>query len=315
MTRWRQATRWSRRAFCGPSTGFTLIELLVVIAIIGVLLGLLLPAVQAARAAARRTQCSNHLKQLALALQEYHAEQEAFPPAAKLHDSENGTGISWYVLVLPHIEQNALFREINPQPNGGAASWAARRVVVDMLVCPAVPQQDNSTSTVKLSSYAAIAGAGRNSERIDLEDVDCGDVDTDGVMYPGSRTTFRMILDGTSNTLVIGERQYAYWDWMSGATRVGDPPTSICMDAAKNVRYPVNADPWQFGFFVGDTRAPAGAPKTMLLNDTQFGSEHAGGAQFAFADGSVRMLSETIDFTVYQDLATKDGSEAPSIVP
>jgi prepilin-type N-terminal cleavage/methylation domain-containing protein/prepilin-type processing-associated H-X9-DG protein len=292
------------------NAAFTLVELLVVIAIISVLLGLLLPAVQAARAAARRTQCSNQLRQLALGLQNYASKQAEFPPSARLrYDVDDFPGVSWRVLLLPYIEQGELYRQINPLPNGGATSWAPRTLALAEFTCPEVSPASAASTTLKLSSYAAVAGPGRNGQMLDLDDILCGDLAQDGIMYPGSRTKLSMITDGLSNTLIVGERLDAYWDWMAGATKVGDPVTEICSEAGKNVRYPINADPWAFGFYRGDTAAPAGASKTALLNDLRFASEHGGGAHFGYADGSVHYLTDEIEFDAYQNLATRDGGE------
>jgi len=302
-----------------PSSGcfkaFTLIELLVVIAIIGVLIGLLLPAIQAARAAARRTQCANNLKQLGLGMQSYHAQHRAFPTGARIHVRSNQNAIGWRVLLLPYIEQAAIYEQIEPLPDGGAVNWSPRTRVIEGFICPAVEPPESGTATAKASSYSSVAGAGRNDERIDLEDLSCGDVDTDGVLYPGSAIRIGQIIDGTSNTLLIGERLYIFRDWMVGTNKLGDPPTRICSGATNNIHYPINADPNQFGYFSGDTGAPPGAAKTMTLNELQFGSEHVGGAHFCYADGSVHLVSDEVNFTVYQDMATRDGGETGSIDP
>jgi prepilin-type processing-associated H-X9-DG protein len=142
----------------------------------------------------------------------------------------------------------------------------------------------------------------------------CGDLFTDGVLYPGSNTRIAEIRDGTSNTLAIGERTYIFRQWMLGATKYGNPPKRICSGSAHNIRYPFNANPFELedGFYKFDRDAPAAASKEMLLNDLFFGSEHPGGSQFSFADGSVHMLHDELDFTVYQNLATRDGGETVS---
>ncbi len=144
-----------------------------------------------------------------------------------------------------------------------------------------------------------------------LEHVSCGDVSTDGMLFPQSRTRIKDIVDGTSHTLAIGERTYMLFDWMTGATWQGEPTKSkICMGkSTTNVRYPINADVSRYGYYVADADAPAGSSATILLNDLFFGSNHPGGAQFCFADSSVRFLPDTIDFTAFQDMATIAGSE------
>lgn len=282
--------------------GFTLVELLVVISIIGVLLGLLLPAVQAARAAARRTQCCNQLKQLALSLQNYHGVHNAFPPSAIMRKRDDDVGVSWRVLVLPYLEQASVFQKIDPQPDGSVTNTEMRFLMLSGLACPSTNLLEFEQEGLKLSSYASVAGAGRY-ERLALNDPNCGDVDRDGVMYPDSRVKISWICDGTSNTLLIGERLLPAWDWTSGVTKVGRPPTTVCMEASKNIHYRINSPP-----------PAAGEPRTPF-NDIPFASEHFGGAQFAYADGSVKLLKDDIDFSLYQDLATRDGGESASAAP
>ena len=292
-----------------PLHGFTLVELLVVIAIISILVALMLPAIQAAREAARRSRCANNLKQVGLALQMYHSLHNSFPPGARLHEFERTVGLSWRVFVLPYLELNTLYESINPLANGGADSVAAKLLPIDVYLCPSAESVGNAPNTFKEAHYSAVSGAKTNDDFLDLEDVVCGDIATNGVFFPESYTRISQITDGTSNTLAVGERLYIFRDWLSGSTWKGDPPTQICTGASKNVRYPINADPNVFGFYKGDFGAPSDANRTMLLNDLQFASEHPGGAQFCYADGSVQFLEESIDFTVLQAKATKDGGE------
>jgi prepilin-type N-terminal cleavage/methylation domain-containing protein/prepilin-type processing-associated H-X9-DG protein len=292
---------------------FTLVELLVVISIIGVLMALLLPAIQAARESARRTQCINKLKQIGLALQNYHDAKKHFPSGAHINNdpvNSKPAGISWNVMVLPYLELGSLYGEIDPRPYGAATNYGHENTLVDAFICPTAPEQGNQATTPKGSNYSAVAGAGRNDEgRMGFASPNCGDVFTDGVFFADSRTPISRITDGTSNTLAIGERTYYWVDWVFGTTKRGNPVNEICSGPAHNILYPINADQYQFGFYKFDNRAPVGAPKTMLLNDLQFGSDHPGGANFTFADGSVHMISETIDMTVYKDMSTKDGGE------
>lgn len=288
--------------------GFSLIELLVVITIIAVLVGLLLPAVQAARETARRSSCANNLRQLAVATQLYHDKHRRFPPGARLHAIKSKLSVSWRVLVLPNLEQSPLYEQIHPTDDGGAVNWSGQSLAIDVLLCPSVPRPPDGPGVLKESHYSGVAGAARDSEIIDLEDVACGDIYKSGVFFPGSETTLTKIEDGTSHTVMIGERTYVFRDWMSGAAWVGTPPTQICTGATSNIRYPINASHSQFGYYVADRDAPADR-KTMLLNDLFFGSFHSGGAQFCFADSNVRMLSQDIDFTLFESLATIAGHE------
>ncbi len=308
MTAYVETTR-NRSATLRRSLAFTLVELLVVIAIIGILLGVLLPAVQAAREAARRSRCTNNLKQLGIAIQSYHGQYGRFPPGARLHATEREIGVSWRVLVLPYLEEAALYAKTNPKPDGGASDWAGRRVALDVLICPSIARPSDHPLQYKDSHYSGVSGAARNNQRIDLEDVGCGDIFTNGVFFPESRTTIAKIQDGTSHTLAIGERKYVFQDWMPGSTWSGTPYTRICTGSSNNIRYPINADHSQFGYYIADPEAPAGPLKKLTLNDLFFGSNHPGGAQFCFADGSVRMLSDSIDFTAFEDLSTIAGAE------
>jgi prepilin-type N-terminal cleavage/methylation domain-containing protein/prepilin-type processing-associated H-X9-DG protein len=292
--------------------GFTLVELLVVISIIGVLVGLLLPAIQAAREAARRMQCTNKLKQIGVALQNHHSALRRFPSGSNIHLLELEYGISWRVMLLPYLEQNSLYEQIGPLPNGGATSLAAETMMLDTLICPSATEQTVNGIVHVGSNYSAVSGSGRkNEDRMGLSGVS-GDVFTDGIFYPDSRTPISRITDGTSNTFAIGERTYFFDDWMQGCFKLGgDPITNLGMGSSHNIVYPLNADndDPNIGYYRQDTQAPPGAMKIMRRNDLQFGSDHPGGANFNYADGSVHFIQDSIDFTVYQDMASKDGGE------
>lgn len=294
----------------GGIKAFTLVELLVVISIIGVLMALLLPAIQAAREAARRTQCTNKLKQIGVALQNYHGSKRHFPSGSNQHTDAFVIGISWNVLLLPYLEQNALYEEIDPQPNGGAKYLNnAETMLLDAYICPTAPEQTNDGVSKVGSNYSAVAGAGRNGERMNLTGLN-GDVFTDGIFYPNSRTPISRITDGTAYTLAIGERTYFFHNWTEGCVKMGDPITDLQMASTHNVVYPINANRDEYGYDRRDNQAPPGA-KRMSRNDLHFGSDHPGGANFCRADSSVDFLSDTIDIILYQDMSTKDGGEVP----
>lgn len=297
-------------SFQQPGEGFTLVELLVVIAIIGVLLGLLLPAVQAARESARKSQCTNNLKQLGLAIHNYETQHGSFPPGSRMHKTERLVGLSWRALVLPYLELNAIYEEINPLPDGGAESMAHESTIIDIFLCPSAERPDEDLNTRKAAHYSGVSGANNNNDILDLEDNVCGDIDINGVFFPESHTRIGQITDGTSNTLAIGERLYIFRDWLSGSTWKDDPPTRICTGASKNMDYPLNADPYVFGFYKFDFEAPISHRK-LLLNELPFAGEHAGGVQFTYADGSVHFLGDSIDFTILQAMATKDAGDLP----
>jgi prepilin-type N-terminal cleavage/methylation domain-containing protein/prepilin-type processing-associated H-X9-DG protein len=298
---------------------FTLVELLVVIAIIGILIALLLPAIQAAREAARRSSCSNNLHQLGIAIQTFNDRNRAFPPGAYLPSDYNLTGISWRVLILNELEETSLYNEVKPLDNGSAANWSCQYNIVEGYLCPSLPRPPDGNTSLKESHYAGVAGPGRTGKRVSLEQSACGDLAFDGVFFPvfkaptggngallpRSGTRIAKITDGTSKTLAIGERNFNISDWMTGGLWEGTPATLICDKSAKNVSYRINTAVDNAGKFV-DTD---GTTKKMLSNDLVFGSNHNGGAQFCFADGSVSLINDNIDFTIYQDMCTIAGSE------
>ena len=152
-----------------------------------------------------------------------------------------------------------------------------------------------------------MTGAGRNGNVKDLEDGHCGDYYTDGMFYPHSKVRTSSVTDGLSSTLAVGERVYELRSWGKGAYfDSGSPDNKVCSFATKNVFYPVNTGPEDVGYYITD---PDHSPKTVLFNDLMFGSRHPGGANFLLGDGSVRFLTEEMEFEVFQDAATRNGEE------
>jgi len=279
--------------------GFTLIELLVVIAIIGVLIALLLPAVQAAREAARRAQCTNNLKQLALAAQNYMGAVGSLPMGMGIQISAAAptsglwTNAGVFVPLTQYAEQQQLFNAINFDVNIydwqnttiNAAGWSA-------LWCPSDAGVEKPQSTgyvltsfspamnMQYSSYAGCGGTWFGSQFANNNDLN----NMNGVIYSRSSVKFADILDGTSNTIAFGEHAHTFlsdadkvnWHWWTSGN-YGDTIFSSM--------YPIN--PLR--------RMPnlGGISADVFVEAAS--SNHPGGANFAFMDGSVRFIKETVD--------------------
>ncbi|MFO1002283.1 MAG: DUF1559 domain-containing protein [Planctomycetaceae bacterium] len=270
--------------------GFTLIELLVVIAIIAILIALLLPAVQQAREAARRTQCKNNLMQLGIAMHNYEMGFEILPSGTvnltgPIHNLEEGYHMSWLVQLLPAIEQAAIFGSINFNESVYApANMGARAMSIPAFQCPS----DNRQS-VGGSSYAGCFGG--NDVAIDMNN--------NGLLFLNSGVGYQEIRDGASNTILAGERIMVPGlrdlGWMSGT-----------MSTLRNTGVAINKG-WDVG---GPTPARNGSMTPLTApSDTAtsgYSSRHTGGAQFVFADGSVRFLSENINLETYSNLGNRE---------
>lgn len=299
--------------------GFTLVELLVVIAIIGVLVALLLPAVQAAREAARRMRCSNNLKQLSLGLLNYEDVHKTLPPAGI-----NTNQMSWLVMLLPYIEQKNLYDQFNFTQGGWNASnriMIVKRVKIPVILCPSLttPKDSfslfdpaNESDVSALHYYAVLGPIGPNAFAGNGPYMAQG-IDAAGFGFCASQGAFgqgvlsgtnvipvnnplRTITDGTSNTLLLGElawNNYPYWRPWTRGFYTDDRGTLLY--ASKNVKNPINsriADGW---------------------NDGSFGSLHPGGAMFSRVDGSVQYLRQSIDMGSYRAFASRDGGESLSV--
>lgn len=325
-----------------PSSAFTLVELLVVIAIIGVLVGLLLPAVQAAREAARRSSCSNNEKNMALACLNYESALGAYPSAAALPEELAGGGTAkssrgFHIQILPYIEQEGVQQAVEAYDEfllsgGGNQQAGAPAEIAGLFLslywCPSVESDREDVSfgsgtSAGSSTYFGVMGAGRNGDCVrgkayepngpgHLELGHCGSVARDGMIVVYQNAESKDVSDGTSNTMMLGERLYELRSFFNGARVISgsnlDNATKICVDAAKNMRWGITT-PEETGYYVQSTTAPPGAAKIVAFNDFFWESDHAGIVLFAFADGSVRSISKDTELYVLKNLATRNGSE------
>jgi prepilin-type N-terminal cleavage/methylation domain-containing protein/prepilin-type processing-associated H-X9-DG protein len=303
--------------------GFTLIELLVVISIIGVLIGLLLPAVQAAREAARRTQCVNNLKQIALALHGYHAERNVFPPGyvSRVKPgppdlSDLGPGWAWGAMALNHLEQGPLYNATNfslQVIDPGVQTVRATPLAV--FVCPSSVgfgpvAFDPAGATGPLPTDIAAGQYVASAGQLEVDDFP----DNNGVFFRNGSVAERNIRDGTSMTLLAGERSRNVADaaWAGVVASAG-----VCTSAAWPVR---DCEPSsslllaQTGPSPIDKDLPAHVnvifpPNSKAAGVDNYSSMHPGGCNFAFCDGSVRFVKESVAPKVFSALATRAGRE------
>ncbi len=299
---------------CRRARGFTLIELLVVIAIIGVLIALLLPAVQSAREAARRSSCSNNLKQIGLALQNYHGISNSFPQGyvsrVRTGGIEMGPGWAWAAQSLAQLEQPALFNAINfSLPITDPGSRTATLTTLAMYLCPSNSpdpgpvQVSNPGGPVLVSlapsQYVGSAGqfAPGNSP-----------ADNNGVFFRNSQIGLRDIRDGSSQTLMVGERSRNVAD----ATWLGVVPAAqICTN--RYWRSPPECEP-SSAYVLSHTgpdndQAWIDVPNFPQAGADDFWSRHPSGCNFLFCDGSIHFLRQSINPKVFSALSTRKGNE------
>jgi prepilin-type N-terminal cleavage/methylation domain-containing protein/prepilin-type processing-associated H-X9-DG protein len=320
------------------SSGFTLIELLVVIAIIGVLIALLLPAVQSAREAARRSQCVNNMKQIGLAMQNYHDSQNIFPLGADEYPSYSGdcvrSGHTAFSFILNQMEQANAFNAINFNIHArgtdlggtlaaGPPNYTGLITKIASYICPSDYKQTPNafpSDPYSQGSYAVSVGT------IDVVRWWFGcpstrnpNIDPNGAFGRGHAFPISEFADGTSNTMLVGETsrykdhpialQYTWssYAWWTGPNGSSWPQVIAFANPRINqgVLYP---------------DAPAGAnsaafatdPNSKLMGQWGFRSNHAGGANFLFGDGSVRFVKESTDWNVQKALSTRKGGEVTS---
>ncbi|MEW4565483.1 DUF1559 domain-containing protein [Bremerella sp. JC770] len=323
--------------------GFTLVELLVVIAIIGVLIALLLPAVQQAREAARRMSCTNNLKQLGLALHNYHDTFRSFPSGGITPVSgnpvqncgagsgdANDSGAPWTVMLLPYIEQRALhdsfdmgarfYSSANSSTTSGfsAGNGLLQWTPNDAYMCPSDP---HSGSGQPNCNYYGVSGGGSvtsGTERQYQPACQCCRSGSgpsrmlyyNGVFANNSDIRFADITDGSSNVFMLGETRYHPLQ-----RSLNDGSNTIGMSWASGMQCTSNLLPAAFAATV----LPINSVKTRALSSESspyqsffdlftvlYGSYHPGGANFTMADGSTHFVSETVDISIYRTTGIRD---------
>lgn len=309
--------------------GFTLIELLVVIAIIAVLVALLLPAVQQAREAARMTQCKNNLKQIGIALHDYHDIYSVFPmgyqtlpggsslmgpPATTTGD----TGPGWTCLfaILPHIEQTALYRSFNSRvPSWDPQNATVAKTKLAVYVCPSAAN-DAATYQVIDSSRTVLATFSRsnyvaNAGRIEVWDDPSPDLTgkADGVFFRNSHVSERDISDGLTNTVFFGEQTPRH----SNSTWVGIVPNAqTCPNSPEFGGVPCDYAAPQINVHSGPSPNELSiihVPSSKLGNVDSMYSDHHGGCNVLMGDGSTRFVSNTVDGLIWSYVSTRSGAE------
>jgi len=294
---------------------FTLVELLVVIAIIGILVALLLPAVQTARESARRTQCANNVKQIGLAFHHYHDTHRVFPPAYVIQPGggalngtpdpttrDAGPGWAWGTLLLPYLEQTSLYDAFDfSRPCWDAANAAPARTPLGVFTCPSAPGRTDQPFNVVSGNGSTLATFARSCYVVNagqdepwLHAVDSYEGLADGPLYRNSRTSVADVLDGLSSTVFLGEHHPV----LSDKTWVGVVPTAtVCPKPAfafgpcEPAAILVNCHSGPCSYANPPTIHP---PNSWTSAPCQMFAEHPGGCNVMLGDGSVRFISEDI---------------------
>jgi prepilin-type N-terminal cleavage/methylation domain-containing protein/prepilin-type processing-associated H-X9-DG protein len=299
--------------------GFTLVELLVVIVIIGVLIALLLPAVQAAREAAHKLQCCNNLKQIGVALHGYETTYTRFPAGDSIsvpqqcagNSGVDCRGIPWHIAIMPYLELEGISDQVQQyNASWGWLGWASAHPQLasqglSVYRCPSDPQ---AVKYPAIRDYFAVCGGKKPALAAAL----WGSVYTDGLFAVNKWRKPSDVRDGTSSTLAVGESAHLIymglgpgyqsaeggpitWPYGTSCTKPCTLTTHYTVRCARSTKHAINT-----------TMYPLTSADD---NDRPFGSYHANGAQFLFADGHVDFLNDTIDMSVYRSLSTIDGGE------
>jgi prepilin-type N-terminal cleavage/methylation domain-containing protein len=331
-----------KRRRLAAQAGFSLVELLSVIAILSVLVGLLLPAVQLAREAARRAQCQNRLRELGLAAFNFEAAKREFPPGVQQSQFAVAPvyrGSSLFVYLLPYLEDQSLRQLWNfsdPAQNSQGGASALTATILPSLLCPSNTIEDLQVKLAQ-GTYALTSYGGNGGTRSYLP----AEATIDGMFHTtgpasepvnGQRPVRRReILDGASRTLLMGERRHddpnleqfaalgwtqslKTWGWWApsgGRKAIGH----VTMSAAVGINYQI-----PFSAATANQADPPvndGVSLALYINQRicAFGSQHPAGANFVYSDGSCKFLVETIAIEVLRSLATRDGGETMNLPP
>jgi prepilin-type N-terminal cleavage/methylation domain-containing protein/prepilin-type processing-associated H-X9-DG protein len=302
------------RTFRTDRRGFTLIELLVVIAIIAILVALLLPAVQQAREAARRSTCKNQLKQIGIGLHNYHDIHNTLPPGGMT----GGNELSWQVMILPFIDFGPLYDSVNfSTKTNGAHDTVLGTQRIPVYLCPSSNKEMENGSTTQFTAHyygsmgpttgVDTGGTTQYKCQSTSTNLECnagvahGGFGTTGVLGRNSKINFRDITDGTSNTIAVGE--ISNQKTLTGANMVGYRKwhrgfAGSASGGCKNVTFAINTTTYN---------------GSNNFNEISFGSPHTGGCHILFSDGAVTFISENVDLNVYKDSATRDGEETTTL--
>jgi prepilin-type N-terminal cleavage/methylation domain-containing protein/prepilin-type processing-associated H-X9-DG protein len=320
--------------------GFTLVELLVVIAIIGILIALLLPAVQAARESARRTQCNNNLKQIGIALHNYHDVFKKLPPGGFWNQFPTASsfysmqGYSVQARILPHIEGGTIANRLNMDyPWDVSPNSAMQFIEVNSFLCPSDAHTQVPASAGAPTNYVANKGTSIVLGDPAFEPLSIGMPPQDGVFYYDYCLPFAAILDGTSNTAAFSEHVtgdfsngisspltdfYSPWTYPSTAAQALADCNAIDITNLSYQFFSNNSAPWLSAFTAATlyqhVNTPNGRscgfpPDREIYTAT---SNHPGGVNLCLCDGSVRWVSQSVDILVWNYAGTRAGKESQS---
>ena len=341
-------SKWSSQPM-NRRSGFTLVELLVVIAIIGVLVALLLPAVQAARESARRTQCGNNLKQIGIAMHLHHDTYRALPLGNRGSSPSGGYGYNWRLFVLPFLEQQALYEKFDQTQSSWSHAMApCDGAKIPSFRCPSSPLPEMSVplisgayKNVQRVSYVGIAGATSQSftgsgfqetrQNNAANTTGCctgGDISAGGPLPPNLAIRFANITDGTSNTLLVSEQSdylkqsngaRVDWDtgwhgWLIGTSQTG-VPGGAGVSSADNRTFGLVTVRYQnnqkAGWPVGGDCSLGVCPN--FGSNVPLNSAHPGGVMALSCDGSIRFLANQVPLVTLATLATRDDALTVSV--